>query len=212
VRTKHVHFELVDYLENGLDEAARRRISGHLNSCERCREDMETLASALSRLKELPADSLPRSYFTGFLPRVRQRLDQKAEKKQVWTPRVIYVAAPVLSLMVLIFLLLKVPVFERQSLQSDALRPMIVSLSPDEIAEVMGSRLHGEVMNEAENPSVYNTVIKKQYNAVNVVKDALKDKSASLVLNENDYQGMIESLNDEQVDHIIVRLKEREVL
>ena len=31
-------------------------------------------------------------------------------------------------------------------------------------------------------------------------------------LNENDYQVVIESMNDEQVDHILVRLKERSLL
>jgi hypothetical protein len=87
-----------------------------------------------------------------------------------------------------------------------------VDLSPDDIAEVMGSRLHGEVLNETENPAVYNTMMRKQYNAAKVVKDALEDKSMSLSLNENDYQGVIESLNDDQVDHIIVRLKERTIL
>jgi Putative zinc-finger len=212
VRTKHVHLELIDYLEGSVDAAARRRITEHLDTCKRCREEMETIAPAVSELKTMPEETVPQTYFAGFLPRVHESLQKKREKKPLWNPRAVYVTVPVLSFVVLFFLLLNVPVLERKPNLHETIRPLIVDLSPDDIAEVMGSRLHGEVLNETENPAVYNTMMRKQYNAAKVVKDALDDKSMSLSLNENDYQGVIESLNDDQVDHIIVRLKERTIL
>lgn len=212
MHTRHVHLDLVDYLENNVDEAAQYRISEHLRKCERCREDMETIASALSGLKSVSAESLPQAYFTGFLSRVRESLEKKSEKNIRWNPRIVYVTAPVLSIMVFIFLLLKAPLPDQPQILKESIMSIIVNLSPDDIAEVMGSQLHGEVMLEAENPQAYNLLLKKQFNASKVVKDALDDKSVSPSLNENDYQVVIESMNDEQVDHILVRLKERSLL
>ena len=212
VHTRHVHLDLVDYLEKNIDDAAQHRISEHLKTCERCREDMETVASALYGLKSELSESLPQAYFAGFLPRLRKSLDRKPEKILRWNPRIVYVTAPVLSIMVFIFLLLKTPLPDRPQILKETIMPIIVNLSTDDIAEVMGSQLHGEVMIEAENPLAYNMLLKKQFNASKVVKDALNDKSVLTSLNENDYQVAIESMNDEQVDHILVRLKERPLL
>jgi anti-sigma factor RsiW len=212
VHTRHVHLELIDYLENVLEEPERRRIADHLDICEECRADMETIASVLSGLRSAPVDAPPKAYFTNFLPRLRERLVKKQTRQSAWYLRAGFFAAPAISLMILIFLFSKAPELDRSSVAEANLRPIISNLSSDDIAEVMGTQVHGETLSETENTSVYNTVIKKQYSVKNVVKSAIDDKSVSPALNETDYQSVIESLNDRQVDNILARLKERTLL
>ena len=210
--TRHIQFEIADYFDGKLDEAARHRVEEHLNVCERCREDLEIISSALSNIKTLPADSAPPAYFESFLPRLRKNIDGKHGKKRTWNPKLVPAAASALALAVFVFVFLQISAPGRQSGLKDSFKPLIAGLSVDEMAEVMGSQLHGEILFEAENPAAYNTVYKRQFDAENVVKDAIGEKIITPSLTENDYQGVIESLNEEQVDRFILRLKERTIL
>ncbi len=61
-RSDHVRDLLSSYLNGDLEEAERRAVEGHLESCENCRADLSTLRLTVSALRQLPMAARPRDF------------------------------------------------------------------------------------------------------------------------------------------------------
>jgi len=63
--------ELIDFLEDQLDEAARREAERHLQECASCRSRFDTVSKVIAGLRAMPTDE--------FRVRLEERLRRAAE-------------------------------------------------------------------------------------------------------------------------------------
>ena len=64
---------LNEYLDNTLDETARREVEIHVAACTECRAQLEDLASVFNLLATLPEEALARDLTPGILAHIPQK-------------------------------------------------------------------------------------------------------------------------------------------
>ncbi len=96
---------LIDYAEGTLDETGRKRVEAELKKSHKVRMDLELLRSTLGYLQHQDEESVPNHYFSSFLPRVREKIEQKKEFHRFIIPLWLQkVSAPLSAVAVLVAL------------------------------------------------------------------------------------------------------------
>ena len=90
--------KLSEYLDARLPGGERGRVTEHLESCSRCREELDSLRATISHLRQLPQHTLPRSFtLAGPPPQIAAgRSDQTR-----WVPAWAYAGAASLAALAL---------------------------------------------------------------------------------------------------------------
>lgn len=68
-----VREQLSDYLDDGLDQSARRRIDGHMATCPPCAAYLATLRTTVRGVQKLPAAKAPRGAAARIIEQARHR-------------------------------------------------------------------------------------------------------------------------------------------
>ena len=74
-----VRDQLSEYLDGGLGESARRRIDGHLASCQPCAAYLGTFRATVRGVQQLPATKAPRGVAARIVEQARR---EQAERDQ----------------------------------------------------------------------------------------------------------------------------------
>ncbi|MEW5799480.1 MAG: hypothetical protein AB1728_10805 [Bacteroidota bacterium] len=94
---------LIDYAEGTLDETGRKRVEQELKKSHQLRTDLDILRSTLDHLQHQDEENVPSHYFSNFLPRLRERLDEKRVFNRFTIPLWLQKIAVPVSTTVIIF-------------------------------------------------------------------------------------------------------------
>lgn len=75
MRCKEIENLLSGYLEGSLDPTDREKVRQHLAECADCRLRLQEVENTLQLLSEDPIPEADESFWTGFVPQVRSRID-----------------------------------------------------------------------------------------------------------------------------------------
>jgi hypothetical protein len=85
----HVGELLSGYLDAALDRGERERVESHLQACERCRAELQTLRALQADLRAAPRPEPPPGYWERFAARVESELPEHEPRSPVaWAARV----------------------------------------------------------------------------------------------------------------------------
>ncbi len=103
---KHLEALLPEYVRGGLSAEERRAVQWHILACDRCRESLKLIEPVL-RERRTPS-APPPEYFTGILPRVRERIARhertRSAVRTAWTR----IVAPLVSTLAVIAMVLTI--------------------------------------------------------------------------------------------------------
>lgn len=78
---------LIDYHENSLQADERRRVERHLAECDGCRGRLKEIEQLYQLLARERVPSPGDSFWTGFLPGVRARIERKKKRRGLLIPK-----------------------------------------------------------------------------------------------------------------------------
>jgi hypothetical protein len=144
MRCKEVSALLIEFAENSLGLQERGRVEEHLRECDRCRKELEEIESLYRLLAEESVPAPEESFWTGFLPEVRTRIESKKRTKGLYFPKprlvvgvLTFLAVAIVS--VLMFTPGERHLAERQwelTKETDIMPPELSSTS-DQLAEML---------------------------------------------------------------------------
>lgn len=87
MKCRQVRRLLIDFYEGELGGQTQRCLEVHLDSCPKCRTELESLKSALEALKPNAAEPPPEGFWGAYLAGVRAKIDAKRERR--WLPKLV---------------------------------------------------------------------------------------------------------------------------
>src|SRR5262249_60387726 len=78
---EHVHGDLDDYVDGGLDAARRRTVESHLQACGECRAALATADRLARALESAPVPDPGTNYWAKFAARVEARTQRAASRE-----------------------------------------------------------------------------------------------------------------------------------
>ena len=133
------HELLIDYAEGVLTAEQREEADRLLAQSPELQEELEIIRSAFVGLQDSLQDDVPEHYFSTFLPRIRQRIDNGREFSGWSIPRFVEsVLRPLVAVGVVTVLFIAYQSFNPGSLQSP-IYAMMSDCTQEEIADVVGS-------------------------------------------------------------------------
>ncbi len=204
----HILHELPDYLTGRLDEQSRRKLEDHLKLCSRCQSELDEIRIAIEMVRDHKAWEPPAEYWTSLLPRVKRRIQEASASQgvvsrsavSIWIERL----APAAALAVGILLVIRTVAFESGKVADQAygeeFRTLVQMLEVAELAEL--------VEPVVAPPSVVPSV--QEVDESGLLSELLaEDYSAFEPLYLFDVSTGLESLTDDDVEEVLMRLNER---
>jgi hypothetical protein len=211
VHTEHVQYDLMDYITNRLSEQQRKRVEGHLQGCSSCAGEYHQLVGVGSVLQQARQLEPPAAYFTTVLPRVRTRL--ASHRRSLWEFNADLMKI-VLPLAVSAFLLFIIIHFSRdyssEFAQTEALHEAVSDLNEEEIMQAVEKENMG--ITAPSSMEIAATNIAEHLPMDSFLKTGVSKQIENGEVAEIDVEGMISSLNPEQVDQVLSGLSERKSL
>ena len=211
MHTRHVEYLLPDYVTGKLDEPLRIGVASHLDECAACRAELETLHRAFQAIAGSDLQSPSNAYFSGILPRVRERLEERESLSVFVRPFVMRFALPLAVGALMLVLLMHIPVRTNNGETAhNPLRPVLSGVDSEELVEIGLDQMHRQAfsaqLGENETSSFLAVPILSS-------KYFLADVDSSFVLEDpvlgNDIPGDLETLTDADLDMLVARLSER---
>ncbi len=208
---KHLEALLPEYVRGGLSAEERRAVQWHILACDRCRESLKLIDPVL-RERRTPS-APPPEYFTGILPRVRERIARhertRSAVRTAWTR----IVAPLVSTLAVIAMVLTIsPIVEHAHSSARGLTPLISSLTADELSDVLDGQSQQPLFSNVTGHDLTGEAAVEQIAASVPVSAALLAEPSTTGLSESDVEGLVRTLPDENCDALIDHLKERTVL
>lgn len=211
MHTKHVEYLLPDYVTGKLEEPLRSGVAGHLEGCAECRAELETLQHAFQSISG-PGPRAPSSaYFSGILPRVRERLEQKESLSMFSRPLVTRFALPLaVGVLALVLLLHVPPPMNNGGPAQNPLGPMITGVGSEELVEIALDQMHRESfsspLGESETSALLAApILRGEYFLSEVESSSILEDP---VLGDGIAEEL-ETLSDTDLDVLVARLNER---
>lgn len=146
MRCKEVSQVLIDYHESSLDADQRRWVKQHLSECEKCRDQLKEIEQLYQLLARERVPSPGESFWTGFLPEVRARIERKKKRRGLLIPKPrlafgILTILAVAIVSIFMFTLDKRNLVDRQSEQMAeiAISSPEFSSTTEELAEILSA-------------------------------------------------------------------------
>lgn len=146
MRCKEVSQVLIDYHESSLDADQRRWVEQHLSECEKCRDRLKEVEQLYQLLAKERVPSPGESFWTGFLPEVRARIERKKKRRGLLIPKPrlafgILTILAVAIVSIFMFTLDKRNLVDRQSEQMAeiAISSPEFSSTTEELAEILSA-------------------------------------------------------------------------
>ncbi len=211
MHTRHIEYLLPDYVNGKLEEPLRVVVESHLAVCAECKAALENvqhafLAIAGSSMKP-PSDA----YFSGILPNIRERLEQRESLSVFARPLFTRFALPLAVGALILVLLLHVPVsLNNGETAQNPLRPLLTGVDSEELVEIALDQIHRQSfsipLGEGETSAlVAAPILSGEYFLSDMVSpSALEDP----VLGDG-FADDLEALSDADLDVLVARLSER---
>lgn len=211
MHTTHVDYLLPDYVTGKLEEPLRSGVATHLEDCAECRAELETLQRAFQAIAGSERKSPPSAYFTGILPRVRERLEQRDSLSVFARPLFTRFALPLAVGVLTFVLLMHVPALTNNGgTVQNPLRPVLSGVGSEELVEIALDQMHRQAF-----PNPIGEIETSAMIAVPILRGEyfLTDADSSVgwedsVLGENPAEEL-ETLTDADLDLLVARLSER---
>ena len=211
MHTRHIEYLLPDYVTGRLEEPLRSGVASHLEECAECKGELETLRHAFQTIGGSDLKPPPGAYFSGILPGVRERLEQRKSPSGLARPLITRFALP-LAVGVLAFVLLThipVPANNGETAQNP-LRPVLSGVGSEELMEIALDQMHRQAFSISIGENESSAML-----AVPILsgKYFLTDVDSSVVW-EDPLLGDIamedlETLTDADLEVLVARLSER---
>jgi hypothetical protein len=211
-----IQYLLVEMGEGAISPEEQKLVDRHVATCARCAKDLRSIGEAFESLRNVKSEEVPTHYFTNFLPRIHQRLEQRPEQPlgfalPVWVQRFLAPASAcaVLASMVVLYSLFS-PMVDTTQFH---LRQIVSELPKDEIEGVAESISYSNVLARTMEPSqrlmetISNPALVSRHIERELVDDQLNHgHSLSIFLAADN---PFEDISDEDVDSVIEKLKDR---
>lgn len=146
MRCKEVSQVLIDYHESSLDADQRRWVEQHLSECVKCGDRLKEVEQLYQLLAKERVPSPGESFWTGFLPEVRARIERKKKRRGLLIPKPrlafgILTILAVTIVSIFMFTLDKRNLVDRQSEQMAeiAISSPEFSSTTEELAEILSA-------------------------------------------------------------------------
>lgn len=213
--TDHIKYWLPDFISGKIDERSQAVVEQHIRECGECLRELEELKETFAELaKERPLMPSPQ-YFGTILPRVRQRLGGKSRSIEFfWQPFLTRFIMPLGAAVVAFALLFQTSLIDGAHGGSVlAERPMFSDYSAQELfsAYLEEGRLRpltttppSQSLEELiSDNTVGNRIAKRLLGSNEIVEEGVSVIPASQ---------LIADLNDRELEILLKRLGERDIL
>jgi hypothetical protein len=207
---------LVEMAEGSIATAEKDLSELHLMSCPDCQTKLASLREVFSSLREVSDEEVPTHYFTNFLPRLRQKIEENREVKFSFTPLWIgKFASPVTVFLIILSLTGLFRLFQ-PSENGSPLREIIGQETFEEIVALSStnseivfpiheSLLHDRTLEMLPNSQrVENLLHRKIFSDAHFLSDTEPG-----ILN---YEYLLTEITDEDADILLTRLNDQSIL
>ena len=207
VHTKHVPYDLMDYITNRLSVQERKRVDHHLQKCSKCNTLYNELLVTEAVLKTNSYTAPTSVYYSTILPRLRGRL--VSHRQSDWGSRYgISIVLPLAVSILLVFFLMRIPQdSSSDAAQTEALHQTVRDLNDDEIVQAVEMEYAG--LPSSPNQEVAAAGVAEHLQGDQFLKSAVSNHIENEELSDMDYEEIISNLNREQVDKVLSGLSER---
>ena len=211
MHTEHIKYSLMDYITGHLDEYDVDQVRSHLRHCSECQTHYDELKAAYDLLQDSQNVSPGSAYYFTILPRVQKRL--MGHRESIWndrkiTPRLIL---PLVVSALFLVLLIRLPLdSSSEHEQADALFHAVKNYTAEEVVQAVSNEYTDS--NVLSNSEVVSEGIAEHLQGDHFIRDALLQQIESDEIVDMDLDGVVSGLNREQVEQLVSRLAEREIL
>lgn len=99
MKCRKVKKRLVDYIEDELKALEKKAIDDHLEACHKCSAELNGLRETIGLTKRVKVPLLSERFWINFLPNVREKIEEREQRKQLFSFKL--VPAFVVSLSIL---------------------------------------------------------------------------------------------------------------
>ncbi|MGB2869695.1 MAG: zf-HC2 domain-containing protein [Bacteroidota bacterium] len=210
--TEHVNHSLPDFILGKIGQEQRQEIERHLAVCPKCHEEYEGMKQTLSLLRDSALPQPPFAFFSGILPRLRERFDQPRRSLFWAAPFGERIVLPLAAAAVVVLMIVLTPVATGPDAPSNSLRAVLEQVSTSELVDVFtedGAPAYG---NSRMNQEFIESVVGEHFEKGGFVTGAALTEVGYGELPASLYQGIMSNLSDEDVDNLLKRLGERKIL
>ena len=207
--TKHVEPLLSDFVTGKLPAEDRQSVEWHLLACERCRTGLRTVEEVLRSVRAEPPKPSP-EYFASILPRVRERIAAQRPRRSPMLTAWTRLAAPLIATaLVLSGIVLVSPRVERRLSPDRSIRPVVASLTDEELAEIVEAQSPPPVLGNVPGQELETALVTERLSGGDSVPLSLANTAGIETLSETEIEHLVHEIPDEQCDEVLARLKER---
>ena len=211
MHTRHVEYLLPDCVTGKLDESLRDGVASHLEECAQCKIELETVQRAFQVIGGSRLDAPSSAYFSGILPRVRERLEERESISLFAGPLVTRFALPLAVGVLALVLLLHVPApTNKGEIAQNPLRPVLSGLGSGELVEIALDQMHRQSflspIGENETSAMLAVpILSSEY----FLSDAESPSALEDPVLGNNIAEDLETLTDADLDELVARMSER---
>jgi len=207
---KHVNQLLPDYFTGTLSELETRTVKEHLAKCPICAADFEEVQNTFQLLKQRPLPEPDRAYFVNLLPMIRRRQERHGMVGRFFSGRTMRLVLPLSAAAVMMMFALLLPSRINSSRDASGLHALLRNMPNDELADVAVEQDKTALV--AENHEFTSAIVDEHLAKDRLMKEALLADSETEPLSNTELEKTIDEFDNDQVDHLLVHLRERKSL
>ena len=210
---EHVEYLLPDYLNNRLEESLMTGVESHLQECASCRESLEGLREGFEALQKQHIPHPSESYFSTILPRVRQRLEKKETRSFFVHPLVTRIAMPLAAGALALLLLVRLPLSTHNAeADHNPLQPVLQGIASDELVDIVLDQIHQQALNTLGESETSSLLAVPLLSGDQLLADAERLSPVEAPILGGRTPESLDQLNDTEIDALVARLGERDML
>lgn len=210
--TEHVKYSLPDFILGKTGAQQRLEIERHLGVCQECRAELEQVKQSLGLIRERELAQPAPAFFSGILPRLRERLDRPRHTRLWSSPIGERIALPLAAAAVIVLMIVLTPTATGPDVPAGSLRAVLEQVSATELVDVFADEGTTVSVNSRMNQELMEVVVGEHIEKGGFVKDLVLNESGNGELPASLYQGILSNMSDEDVDNLLKRLEERTTL
>jgi hypothetical protein len=200
---------LPEFLSNRADDEEKEAVREHLERCASCREESLALKETFKALESSEKPTLAGTYWTNFLPRLHDRLNERGRTKRELAPWVYKFLVPSAGLLVTVFLLSRIGIVPEPRDSSLVERQLVEQMSPGEFHQLAESSFDPLF---PESSSRLEASLPRDEQTLHAINSLIATPSDEVIrLHEASLHGFVdlglEDLTDEEMEAVIQRLE-----
>jgi anti-sigma factor RsiW len=200
---------LPEFLSNRGDDEERQAVREHLERCVSCQKESLALKETFKALEGSKKPTLASTYWTNFLPRLHDRLNEERRRKRELAPWVYKVLVPSAGLLITVFLLSRIGIVPKPGESLLVERQLVEQMSSAEFHQLAESSFDPLF---PESSSRLETLLPRDEQTLHAINSLIATSSDEVIrLHEASLHGSVdlglEDLTDEEMEAVIQRLE-----